>query len=61
MARKFVYYPKLAMAAPTITFIADDHGGMWEVTYAGMMRRHRQEWQAWIFYHMAQAAYAVCA
>jgi hypothetical protein len=49
------------MAAPTITFIADDHGGMWEVTYAGMVRRHRQDWQAWCWYHMAQAAYAVCA
>jgi hypothetical protein len=47
------------MPAPTITFIADDQGGMWEVTYAGMVRRHRQDWQAWCWYHMARAAYAV--
>ena len=61
MVKKFVYPLKLAMAAPTITFIADDQGGMWEVTYAGMVRQHRQEWQAWCWYQMAQAAYAVCA
>jgi hypothetical protein len=61
MMKKSVYCQKIAMAAPTITFIADDQGGIWEVTYAGMVRRHRQDWQAWCWYHMAQAAYAVCA
>ncbi len=47
------------MAEPTLEFIADDEGGWWEVTYAGMTRRHQQDWQALIFYEMARAAYAV--
>jgi hypothetical protein len=47
------------MAEPTLEFIADDEGGRWEVTYAGMTRRHKQDWQALIFYEMARAAYAV--
>lgn len=45
------------MPAPTIEFVKDEGGGYWEITYAGMTRRHRQDWQAWCFYEMARAAY----
>lgn len=44
---------------PTIEFIKNSDGGFWEVNYAGMVRRHQQEWQAWCFYEMARAACAV--
>jgi len=47
------------MAEPTLEFVSDDEGGWWEVTYAGMTRRHKQDWQALIYYEMARAAYAV--
>lgn len=44
------------MAAPSIRFVANT--GLWEVTYAGMCRRHGQEWQVWVFYQAALAMYA---
>ncbi|MFZ9960468.1 MAG: hypothetical protein ACO3GP_08750 [Candidatus Limnocylindrus sp.] len=47
------------MAEPTLEFISNEHGRWWEVTYAGMTRRHEQDWQAFIFYEMARAAYAI--
>jgi hypothetical protein len=47
------------MAEPTLEFVSDDEGGWWEVTYAGMTRRHKQDWQALIYFEMARAAYAV--
>jgi hypothetical protein len=47
------------MPEPTIEFIKDNSGGYWEVSYAGMVRRHQQEWQAWCFYEMARAACVV--
>ena len=50
-------YP--AMPAPTLEFVNDDCGGYWEITYAGVTKRHRQEWQAWWLYEMARAAYCV--
>lgn len=54
---RFALYPHtLVMAAPTIRFVTET--GLWEVTYAGMCRRHHQDWQAWTFYHMAVAMYA---
>ncbi|MFZ9570316.1 MAG: hypothetical protein ACO28M_10800 [Vulcanococcus sp.] len=31
---------------------------IWRVTYAGMTRFHRQDWQAWVYYNWAQALYA---
>jgi hypothetical protein len=43
--------------APTIERLYDDRGVIWEVTYAGMTRRHRQEWQAWVYYEWARALY----
>jgi mannose/cellobiose epimerase-like protein (N-acyl-D-glucosamine 2-epimerase family) len=47
----------LDMVAPTIMFVNDHQGGYWEVTYAGMVRQHRQDWQAFTFYEMACAVY----
>jgi hypothetical protein len=47
------------MPAPTIEFVKDENGGYWEVSYAGMVRRHRQDWQAWWLYEVARAAYVV--
>lgn len=47
------------MPAPTIVFVNDENGGYWEVSYAGMVRRHRQDWQAWWLYEVARTAYAV--
>lgn len=47
----------LDMVAPTIMFVNDGHGGYWEVTYAGMVRKHQQDWQAFTFYEMAKAMY----
>jgi hypothetical protein len=52
-----VFYP--AMSAPTLEFVNDENGGYWEVSYAGMVKRHRQDWQAWWLYELAQAAYCV--
>lgn len=49
----------LDMVAPTIMFVRDKHGGYWEVSYAGMVRRHQQDWQAFTFYEMACALYNV--
>lgn len=47
------------MPAPTIEFVKDENGGYWEVSYAGMCRRHRQDWQAWWLYELARAAYVM--
>lgn len=44
------------MATPTLRYRKDLC--MYEVTYAGMCRRHAQDWQALIWYHMALAMYA---
>jgi hypothetical protein len=41
--------------APSLRFDADQQ--MWEVTYAGMVRRHTQQWQALVWLHAALAAY----
>lgn len=46
------------MPAPTIERLVTEHGVIWRVSYAGMIREHRQDWQAWCFYEMARAAYA---
>jgi hypothetical protein len=52
-----VFYP--AMSAPTLEFVNDENGGYWEVSYAGMVKRHRQDWQAWWLYELAQVAYGI--
>lgn len=49
--------PKVAVPAPTIECIETADGPMWCVTYAGMTRYHRQDWQAWWLYEAARVAY----
>lgn len=46
------------MPAPTIERLQTPQGVLWRVTYAGMVRCHQQDWQAWCWYEMACAAYA---
>ena len=43
--------------APTIERLETPEGVIWRITYAGMCREHRQEWQAWWLYELARAAY----
>ncbi len=47
------------MPAPTIERLLTPEGVIWRVTYAGMVKEHWQDWQAWCWYEMACAAYAV--
>lgn len=47
------------LPAPTLELLYDDQGPIWVVYYAGMERRHRQEWQAWVYYEWARALYVV--
>jgi len=41
------------MDLPTMERIEADDGTIWRVTYAGMVREHRQEWQARVFLQQA--------
>jgi len=41
------------MGLPTIEQIETDDGPIWRVVYAGMVREHRQEWQARVFLQQA--------
>jgi hypothetical protein len=41
------------MGLPTIEQIETDDGPIWRVTYAGMVKEHRQEWQARVFFQQA--------
>jgi len=50
--------PKVAVPAPTIERIETVDGPVWCVTYAGMTRYHRQDWQAWWLYEAARVAYS---
>ena len=45
------------MPAPTIERLETAEGVVWRVTYAGMTRYHRQDWQAWCYYELARASY----
>jgi hypothetical protein len=45
--------------APSIHYVKE--AGYWEVRYAGMVRRHAQDWQAYVWFQMALAMYAVSA
>ena len=45
------------MPAPTLERLETPDGVIWRVSYAGMVRYHRQDWQAFTFYEMAQAMY----
>ena len=41
------------MDLPTMEQIETDDGTIWRVVYAGMVREHRQEWQARVFLQQA--------
>jgi len=41
------------MKPPTIEKVGD----VWRVAYAGMIKEHRQEWQARVFYEQAIQLY----
>ena len=41
------------MDLPKLEQIETDEGTIWRVTYAGMVREHRQEWQARVFLQQA--------
>ena len=45
------------MVEPFMERVEDAEGVLWCVTYAGMKRCHRQEWQARWLYEAAVAAY----
>lgn len=45
------------MGHPTIHHMVDDKGDLWRVQYNGMVREHRQSWQAALFYEAVCAAY----
>ena len=45
------------MVEPCLARVAAADGVLWCVTYAGMKRCHRQEWQAQWLYDAAMAAY----
>lgn len=51
---------RLPVPAPTIERLQTPNGVLWRVTYAGMVREHHQDWQAWCWYEMACAAYSAC-
>ena len=41
------------MNLPSIELIETKDGKIWRVIYAGMVKEHRQEWQARVFYEQA--------
>lgn len=47
-----------AVVEPYMERLEDEGGVLYCVTYAGMRRCHRQEWQAQWLYEAAMAAYA---
>lgn len=49
--------PVVPDMTPTLVKLIDDEGPIWRVTYAGMVREHRQEWQALVFFYWAMALY----
>jgi hypothetical protein len=42
------------MKPPTL----EKHNDVWRVIYAGMIKEHRQEWQARVFYQQALQLYS---
>lgn len=46
------------MKPPTLELINTKNGDVWRVTYAGMIKEHRQEWQARVFYEQALQLYS---
>jgi superfamily II DNA helicase RecQ len=47
--------------APTIEQITTPSGIIWRITYAGMVKEHRQEWQARWLYDRACVMYSTLA
>lgn len=45
------------MKPPILELIERDNDKIWRVTYAGMIKEHRQEWQAKVFYKQALQLY----
>lgn len=43
---------------PILKKIETDGGEMWQITYAGMTRTVRDEWQARVYLHMACQMYS---
>ena len=48
----------LGLGGPRLEELIDDEGPLYRVTYAGMTREHRQEWQAMVWLHEAQSMYS---
>lgn len=46
------------MKPPKLEQIETKNGKIWRITCAGMVKEHRQEWQARCFYHQAVLMYA---
>lgn len=46
------------MQPPELELIDTANGKIWRVAYAGMIKEHRQEWQARVFYEQALQLYA---
>lgn len=44
---------------PSLQRIDTELGPEWEICYGGRCRRHRQPWQAQVFWLQAQSAYAL--
>jgi len=42
---------------PTMQQVQTTTGTIWRVTFAGITREHRQQWQAKIYYQQAMDAY----
>lgn len=48
---------RLPVPAPTLERLEDAGGVIWRVHYGGMVREHRQYWQAVVYYEWARALY----
>ena len=46
------------MQPPKLELIDTVDGKIWRVTYAGMIKEHRQHWQARVFYEQALQLYS---
>lgn len=45
------------MTKPTLEKVETNSGVVWRVVYLGMVKEHRQEWQARCFYQQALQMY----
>jgi hypothetical protein len=49
--------PMVGSTPPTMQQVQITTGTIWRVTFAGITREHRQQWQAEIYYQQAMDAY----